>query len=142
MSRELKSHNNSDFEVDSQDLHLQFKLRTIRTVDGVRGGLTILALIAGIAVLGVSADALYVWDSTHVPSDFFLPLWPNDFDIRPTIALVAGGAVVVVSSLISLLFSKLKFVSVACRSFRDILIPAIGRWISFLHHLLHAWHPS
>lgn len=103
----------SDFEVDSQDLHLQSKVKTLRIVDSARVGLTLLALLMGITVLGVSADALAVYDDTHVHHDFRLPLWPDEFNLRPTVALVVGAAIVVISNSVSLLFSKVQTVSLA-----------------------------
>lgn len=101
----------SDFEVDSQeDVHLRSKLRTLGVVDGVRVGLTVLALLAGATVLGISADALAVYSATHVAADFYLPLWPENFDLQPTVALCVGSAIVVVASFVSLLCSKVQTV--------------------------------
>lgn len=97
---------NSDFEVDSRDGHLQSKLKTIRLIDGVRVGITVLALLFGITILGVSADALSVYKSTSVPSSYLLPLWPEEFDLRPTIALVIGATFVMVCNIASLASSK------------------------------------
>jgi len=99
----------SDFEVDSQDLHLQSKIRTLHRVDGVRVSLTVLALLMGISILGLSADAVNVYNTTHVSHDFLLPLWPDEFDFRPTVALVAGAVIVVLTNIASLLFSKVRF---------------------------------
>ncbi len=102
----------SEFEVDSQDLHLQSKMRSIRRVDGARVSVTVLALLMGITILGVSADALNVYNTTHVSGDFLLPLWPDDFDLRPTVALVAGAAVVAMANVVSLLCSRVRLVRV------------------------------
>jgi len=96
----------SEFEVDVYDLKLQTKLRLIGIVHGLRVGLTVLALAAGIAILGLAADALAIYRQTHLPADFFLPLWPEDLDLRPAVALVAGGVVVAVANVVSLVFSK------------------------------------
>ncbi len=101
----------SDFEVDSQDLHLQSQMKTVRRVDGARVGVTVLALLMGLTVLGVSADALNVYNATNVPQQFFLPLWPDDFDLRPTIALVIGAVFIVVANIVSLFASKVPAVS-------------------------------
>ncbi|KAK4163454.1 hypothetical protein QBC43DRAFT_212913 [Cladorrhinum sp. PSN259] len=100
-------HSASSFEADSQDLYLQSKMRTIRTVDTARVGVTGLALLMGLTVLGVSANTLRVHHHTSVPSEYFLSLWPEEFSIRPTVALVAGSVFVVVSSILSLVFSKM-----------------------------------
>lgn len=100
----------SDFEVDSQDLHLQSKVRSLRLVDTARISLTALALLMGLTVLGVSADALHVYNETHLGREFRLPLWPDEFNLRPTVALVAGAAVVVVCNAVSLVGSKVQSV--------------------------------
>ncbi|KAF6844938.1 hypothetical protein CMUS01_00604 [Colletotrichum musicola] len=98
----------SDFEVDPEDSHFSSNTRIPRTIDAARVSLTALALLAGVTILGVSADALAVYDATHVPASFLLPIWPDDFDLRPTVALVVGSSIVIVASLVSLLFSRVQ----------------------------------
>lgn len=101
----------SNFDLDNiDDVHFQSKIRLFNTLDSIRVGLTLLALAAGITILGVSADALAVYDATHVSADFLLPLWPNDFDLRPTVALVVGSTIVIVASAVSLAASKMQHV--------------------------------
>ena len=85
---------------------------TARRVESVRLGLTVLALLAGMTILGTSADVLAVYNQTHLGQDFLLPLWPSDFNIGPNIALVACGSIVVLASAVSLSFSKMTFVSI------------------------------
>ena len=100
-----------DFESDSQqDTQYQSRLRVIRLVDSARVGLTGLALLCGLAILGTSADSLAVYNTTHLPREFNLPLWPDNFDLRPTITLVACSVVVVLTSAVSLVFSKFQTV--------------------------------
>lgn len=103
----------SNFEVESHDTHVPSGsgVRMYRMVDSARIALTALALAAGISILGVSADALAVYDSTHVSVKALLPLWPDNLDIRPTVALVVGSAIVVVTNIVSLLASKTAMVS-------------------------------
>ncbi|KAL1868654.1 hypothetical protein VTK73DRAFT_3570 [Phialemonium thermophilum] len=108
MVTESKKGYASSFDADSQDVHLQSKVRLLRTLDAVRVSLTVLALLMGVAILAVSADALSVYNATHVPADFYLPLWPDNFDLRPTVALLAGSSVVVVVNTASLLFSRVQ----------------------------------
>lgn len=100
--------NSSDFEVDSDDFHYQSKLKVLKTLESVRTALSIVALLTGITILGVSADALAVYKSTHIGQDFHLPLWPDNFNVRPTVALVVGSAIVVVANAVGLLFGKVK----------------------------------
>ncbi|KAJ8119782.1 hypothetical protein ONZ43_g3340 [Nemania bipapillata] len=98
----------SNFEVDPRDVTYQRHQATIHFLNGVRVGLTSLALVSGITILGTSANALMVYNNTHVSSDFHLALWPDEFDLRPTVALVVGSSLVVLANLVSLIFSKAK----------------------------------
>ena len=101
----------SSFEVDADDLYIQQKVKVINRIDSARIGATLLALLMGLTILGVSADALNVYNTTNVSADFFLPLWPQDFDLRPTVALVAGAVFVTATNVVSLLCSRVKVVS-------------------------------
>lgn len=106
--------NSSDFEVDSQHIDFQSKVKTTHKVlEAARKSLSIVALLAGITILGVSADALAVYQATHLPSDFLLPLWPQAFNLRPTVALVVGSAIVVVANAVGLLSGTVKVVCLA-----------------------------
>lgn len=96
----------SEFEMETHRLDLQAKIRLCRMVEISRAALTTLALMAGIAVLGLSADALKVYNATHVSPEYLLPLWPDHVDLRPTNALVAAGSIAVVVNVVCLLASK------------------------------------
>ncbi|RFU75656.1 hypothetical protein TARUN_6591 [Trichoderma arundinaceum] len=133
MSSSLKNElSSSEFEVEAQDLQLQSELqskhRLIDVVHGSRLALTILALAAGITVLGVSANGLIVYHETYLPADFYLPLWPSQFDLRPTAALIAGGVVVVVANIVSLFFSKIQALRslTGAHAITSIAAPAVG----------------
>ncbi|KAL2258125.1 hypothetical protein VTK26DRAFT_8688 [Humicola hyalothermophila] len=91
-----------------EDLHLQSKMRTIHTVDAARAGTTMLALLMGLSALAVSGNTLRVYNETHVPREYLLPLWPDDFNIRPTVALVIGSAIVLVSNMVALSCSQVR----------------------------------
>ncbi|OTA07886.1 tryptophanyl-tRNA synthetase [Trichoderma parareesei] len=122
----------SDFEVEAQDAQRQVqhqaKLRLVSLVHGIRVALTVLALAAGITVLGVAANGLIVYHETYLPPDFFLQLWPAQFDLRPTQALVAGGVLVVVANLVSLLFSRVQALrsKTGLHAIASLAAPAIG----------------
>ncbi|KAI1435748.1 hypothetical protein GGR50DRAFT_283132 [Xylaria sp. CBS 124048] len=98
----------ANFEVsDPRDLAYDKKqLGRARLFDSVRLGLSSVAFLAGITILGTSANALMVYDQTHVSRDFNLPLWPDALNTQPTVALVAAGVIVVVVNLVSLVFSR------------------------------------
>ncbi|KAI0976437.1 hypothetical protein F4678DRAFT_225444 [Xylaria arbuscula] len=98
----------SNFEVDPQEFAYQRQQGSIRLLNGIRLGLTGLALLSGITILGTSANALLVYNNTHISSAFNLALWPDDFDLRPTVALVVGSSIIILANLISLIFSKVK----------------------------------
>ncbi|KAL2135269.1 hypothetical protein VTI74DRAFT_9149 [Chaetomium olivicolor] len=109
MEKTSPSHRSgSSFEADSHDLHLQSKMRSIRMIDSARVGTTGLALLMGLTVLGVSANMLHVYEETHLASQFMLPLWPDEFNIRPTVSLVIGSAIVLVCNIIALCFSQVQ----------------------------------
>jgi hypothetical protein len=95
------------------DAAYQKNVRTARLVESICLGLTALALLAGITIVGTSADTLSVYNTTHLGEDYFLPLWPSAFDIRPTIALVTCGAIIFVASAVSIVVSKLPPVSIS-----------------------------
>lgn len=102
----------SNFEVDPRDLTYQPQHQgTIRLLNGIRVGLTALALVSGITILGTSANAILVYNNTHVSSAFNLHLWPEAFDLRPTVAQVIGSSIIILASLVSLIFSKVQAVS-------------------------------
>ncbi len=102
----------SDFEGESHDLHLQSKVKTLRVIDSARLALTGLALLMGISILGLSANTLSVYNDTHVSGAFLLPLWPDEFDLRPTVALVVCATIVTLTNIVSVLFSKVKYVRI------------------------------
>jgi hypothetical protein len=98
----------SEFEIDSQDLQYQWRLKYIRVCDNIRVGLTGLALLCSLTILGTAGHTLAVYDSTHLGQEYRLPLWPAEFNHRPTIALVVGSSVVVLINIVSLVFSKVQ----------------------------------
>jgi len=105
----------SDFEVASRDTHLHSKVRSLRMVDNARVGATALALLMAITILGVSGNTLAVYDHTRLPGDFnalfSLALWPAEFNIRPTVSLVVGSSIIMVTNIAALCFSKVQSVS-------------------------------
>lgn len=101
----------SGFEMDSPRMDSYAKFRRLEAMEGARTALAVLSLCAGVAVLALSADAMAVYEATHVSGDSLLPLWPDDFDLRPTEALVACGAVVVFASGVSVLAGRVGMVS-------------------------------
>jgi hypothetical protein len=90
--------------------HEESSVRTLRKTsrfDSVRQGLTLLTFLTAISIVGMSANALAVYRKTHVSQDFYLALWPYNFNISPNIALVAGSSVAAFCDIISLFGSKI-----------------------------------
>jgi len=97
-------------EFETRDAAYDKKARTVRIIESIRLGLLTLALLAGVTILGTSADTLAVYNKTHIGENFFLPLsgvWPSEFDLRPTIALVTCGSIISIASAASLISSKI-----------------------------------
>ncbi|KAK4179265.1 hypothetical protein QBC36DRAFT_363788 [Triangularia setosa] len=89
------------------DLHLQSKMKSLRTVHTLRVGATALALLMSLTVLGTSGNTLRVYEETHVVIPHYLPLWPEHFNIRPTVSLVIGSVFVILASIASLCCSQI-----------------------------------
>ena len=106
-----KSEFTSDSQEWSADAGHQKAVRRSRAIESTRLGLTVLALLSAITILATSADTLAVYNQTHLSEEFFLALWPSDFDIRPTTALVICGSIVILSSAVSLAASRVPAVS-------------------------------
>jgi len=96
----------SDFqEFDTHDANVK-NAKITRTVESIRLGLTILALLASLTILGTAGDALSNYNQTSLGAEYIISLWPSDFDLRPTTALVICSAIVFVASAISLITSS------------------------------------
>ena len=107
----------SEFETPRQ----QKTAKTARMVESVRLGLTVLALLAAITIVGTAGDALSVYNTTHLSSEYLLPLWPtSSFDMRPTVALVTCGSIIIVTSALSLAVTKIPAVSTSLLYFEQL----------------------
>jgi hypothetical protein len=96
----------ADFEVD--DVRTQKKLRTLRRFDGTLQAMSTLALFMALTVMGVSADILAVYNTTHATTNFPLSLWPTSFNLRPNVALLVGSTVVFLANWLSLVACKVR----------------------------------
>lgn len=98
----------TDFsEFDSIDEERAAKSASlVAKLDALRLGMIALAIVSAIAVLGTAGDSLATYHKTALGSGYIISLWPNEFDIRPTTAIVACSVVVLVSSIISLVGFK------------------------------------
>lgn len=108
----------SHFEIDTSDQYLHKQAKAAAMIDAVRVGCTTLALLVGLTVMGLSGNAIYVYNSTRLQAAGWLSIWPSSFDLRPTVALVAGSSIVTAANIGGLLCSKVPHVS-SCLSFTE-----------------------
>jgi hypothetical protein len=79
-------------------------------VTSINTGLTVVALLSAMTIVGTSADTISVYNTTSVGKGHFLSMWPNEFDLRPTVALVVCGSIILVASVLSLVASRINAV--------------------------------
>lgn len=77
--------------------------RLLRIVDWSRIALALLLITAGSAAVGCEGHALYTYNSTHLSNEWFLPLWPQHFDLRPSVGILTGASVVIFTSCVYLM---------------------------------------
>jgi hypothetical protein len=97
-------------EFEIRELEQQKTTKMVRIVESARLGLAVLALLSAVVIVGTSAETLSVYNKTHLSQDFFLALWPTNFDTRPTVALVTCGVIIAIASALSLAGSKISTV--------------------------------
>ena len=95
-----------EYHESSQFDHNERQPGPSRVLEAVRSGLSILALVIAVIILGTSAGNLKTYNDTHVPNDFLLPLWPFDFNLGPSIALVACSTIMLAAAAASLASGK------------------------------------
>ncbi|KAG9242348.1 hypothetical protein BJ878DRAFT_583891 [Calycina marina] len=133
---EVKPQFTSDYQ-ESHDQRSEFETRggsnaktsgIFRMAESARLGLTVLALLTGIAILGTASDTLQVYNTTSLTTDFELSLWPQEFDLRPTVALVVCGSVIFLTSTLSLVAGKVQPIrkNVIAHSFAAFVAPTIS----------------
>jgi hypothetical protein len=107
---DVKPQFQSDFEEFDTPTQ-RTKAPMTKILDSVRLGLTLLALLSSIVIVGTSSHTLGTFHSTHLGEEYLLPLWPSNFDLRPTNALVACGVFIIFFSALSLIASGVPAVS-------------------------------
>jgi len=122
----------SSFEAPT--LVQQKSTKMARVAESVGMGLTVLALLAGITTVVTAADALAVYNTTSLPGEYLLPLWPADFNSRPSVALVVCGTIIILASAASLVHSKVSAVSSSLSlKYVRLTVPKM-RNAPFIHH--------
>jgi hypothetical protein len=75
-----------------------------------RIALSILLVAAGAAIVGCEGHALQNFRATNLGAQFFLPLWPQNLDLKPTITLLAVGSVILTFNLVHLITAAIPYV--------------------------------
>ena len=76
-----------------------------------RIAISTLLVAAGAAIVGCEGHALHSYNSTNLSNQWFLPLWPQHFDLRPTVTILAAGAVILSFNLFYLISACIPYVS-------------------------------
>ncbi|KAI9755472.1 MAG: hypothetical protein M4579_004263 [Chaenotheca gracillima] len=66
----------------------------------LRTGLTLLVLAISLTITGCLAHSLHIFHETNVAPGWWLPLWPQDVNTRPTITLLGVSSAIAFLSLI------------------------------------------
>ncbi|KAL4880920.1 hypothetical protein BJY04DRAFT_190375 [Aspergillus karnatakaensis] len=82
-------------------------LKRIRLLHWVRLGLSFLALAISVSIIACEAVPYQHYRDTSSYENFGLYLWPLNFDLRPTIAILACGCVIAFLSLIFIVVALL-----------------------------------
>ncbi|KAI9721826.1 MAG: hypothetical protein M1812_002162 [Candelaria pacifica] len=86
---------------DQDELEAEYLLKRNR-LHFVRIGFFTLVLAGSLAAVGCTAHPLLVYHRSHAQVDWWLPLWPQHFDLRPTVALCVAGGVTAGLNLVGL----------------------------------------
>ena len=94
-------------------------LRRAKYLRWTRSLLSILVVSASAAAVGCTGNVLHRYNSTHLESKFHLPpLWPSAVDVRPTLAVLILGCLIVAISIVYLAVSLIPAVRPLPRFFR------------------------
>lgn len=88
-------------------------LKRNRLIHWARLGLSALITIAAIAIVACEAVPLRHYNDTSKWSSDDLPLWPVNFDVRPTIAALACGCVITALNFVYVVVALIPSVSVS-----------------------------
>jgi hypothetical protein len=75
-----------------------------------RIAVSVLLVAASAAIVGCEGHALRNFNVTNLGAQFFLPLWPQQLDLTPTITILAVGGVILTFNLIYLISAAIPYV--------------------------------
>jgi hypothetical protein len=87
-------------------------LSTTTLLRRIRLGLSLLIFAVSVAIIACESDALRHYYASHLSSQWWLPLYPNHFDLRPTKALLTCASIVAGITLIYIGASVIPSVSI------------------------------
>ena len=83
-----------------------------------RIAISTLLVAAGAAIVGCEGHALHTYNATNLNDQWFLPLWPQHFDLRPTVTILAAGAIILGLNLVYLVSACIPYVSPPLHSYQ------------------------
>ncbi|KAI9842689.1 MAG: hypothetical protein M1837_006974 [Sclerophora amabilis] len=95
-------HSQSYYIDTSTDEHEAQYLITRSRIRWLRCGLTVLIVATALSIVGCLAHTFHVFHQTNLSPDWWLPLWPQSIDTRPTTALLSSSCVIACLSLVLL----------------------------------------
>jgi len=105
LTSSLHSRNSATSAQESTYLSRAVRLRWTRLA------LTLLILATSAAAMGCTGHVLRRYNATHFGTNVHLPLWPQNVDVRPTLAILISAAIAASASLLYLVFSLIPTVS-------------------------------
>ncbi|EXJ95075.1 hypothetical protein A1O1_00193 [Capronia coronata CBS 617.96] len=79
-------------------------LKQARLLGWVRLALSLLTIASAVAAAGSVGHVLHKYNSTHLGSKWHLSLWPQNVDLRPTLAVLACACIIAAVSLAYVVF--------------------------------------
>ena len=85
----------------------------------MRVAIAAMTFIASIAMIACVGASLRAYSDSRLESEWILPLWPLNVDLRPSHAILGCGIAV---ALLSLAYLAVAFVPMVCRTFAIMII--------------------
>ncbi|WEW54631.1 hypothetical protein PRK78_000051 [Emydomyces testavorans] len=82
-------------------------IRRTRILQWVRMGLCAAMVVLAVAAVGAEGHPLRYYNKTVQYEKMYLSLWPENIEMRPTIALIACGSIIALQSLVYLIVALL-----------------------------------
>lgn len=80
-------------------------LRTTSYLRYARLAISVLLLATAATAIGLESDIIARYNHTHLATAWHLSLWPTDLNLKPTLLILAAGAITVLLSLIAVILA-------------------------------------